>query len=324
MSLYRVQLAHDILKNSRYPVPKRVFLDRIECSERTLKRVFQALRDEHNAPLEYHRSGDGYCYTQDKFELNLPGLWATPQILFALVSMQKLLAHLKLDMLDGSIEPLTTEYTRYLKKHGLQTEQLDRIRVLPISSRMASGQSFKAVANAVLLRQSLQISYHARGNDALTQREIAPQRLVYYKDNWYLDAWCLGKRALRTFALDRIRKIAISAKPCNEIDAAKLDQHFTSSYGIFSGESTQLAEVIFSASRARWVADEHWHPQQSGRWLDDGRYLLKVPYSDDRELLMDIQRHLPEVEIRAPAKLRQRLREHLQQSLTTHANGENK
>jgi hypothetical protein len=32
-------------------------------------------------------------------------------------------------------------------------------------------------------------------------------------------------------------------------------------------------------------ADEQWHPQQAGRFLEDGRYELKVPYSDPRELI---------------------------------------
>lgn len=320
MSQHRMQLVHDILKSSRHPVPKQQLLDRLECSDRTLKRLFQSLRDDYNAPLKYDRTYNGYCYTEARFELNLPGFWATPHTLFSLVSMQKLLVQLRLDMLDPATNTLSKEFTRYLKRHGLYTEQLDRIRILPISARLASGQSFKTVANAVLLRQALQISYHARGSDALSAREVAPQRLVYYKDNWYLDAWCYHKRALRTFALDRIRELAVITRPCDEIDVQTLDQHFSASYGIFSGKSAQQAQLIFSADRARWVADEHWHPEQTGQWLDDGRYLLKIPYADDRELLMDIQRHLPEVEIRAPQKLRQRLYQHLQQSLAQHTN----
>ena len=42
---------------------------------------------------------------------------------------------------------------------------------------------------------------------------------------------------------------------------------------------------------AQWVAAEEWHPQQKGRWLDDDRYELQVPYSDPTELVMDVLRH---------------------------------
>ena len=56
----------------------------------------------------------------------------------------------------------------------------------------------------------------------------------------------------------------------------------------------------FTPKRARWVADEHWHPQQQGRFLEDGRYELRIPYADPRELVMDILRHGADVEVVSP------------------------
>ena len=69
---------------------------------------------------------------------------------------------------------------------------------------------------------------------------------------------------------------------------------------------------------ARWVAAEVWHPKQQASWLADGRYQLHIPYADARELLMDIQRHLPEVEIHSPPELKQALLQHLQQAMQQH------
>ena len=45
--------------------------------------------------------------------------------------------------------------------------------------------------------------------------------------------------------------------------------------------------------RARWVAAEAWHPQQKARFEPDGSYVLELPFSDPRELAMDILRHGP-------------------------------
>jgi predicted DNA-binding transcriptional regulator YafY len=80
----------------------------------------------------------------------------------------------------------------------------------------------------------------------------------------------------------------------------QLQQHFAHSYGIFSGSPQHLAILAFSAERARWVADEHWHTQQQSLWLEDGRYQLTIPFNDHRELLMDILKHGAEVEVMAP------------------------
>ncbi|MDP6531852.1 MAG: WYL domain-containing protein, partial [Arenicellales bacterium] len=60
---------------------------------------------------------------------------------------------------------------------------------------------------------------------------------------------------------------------------------------------------------ARWVAREKWHSRQHGNWEADGSYTLTVPYADQTELVMDILRHGAEVEVVAPADLRQAVAE---------------
>lgn len=64
------------------------------------------------------------------------------------------------------------------------------------------------------------------------------------------------------------------------------------------------AVLRFIAERARWVASEEWHPEQQGRFLPDGRYELSLPYGDPRELIMDILKYGPDVEVMAPDDLR--------------------
>lgn len=54
-----------------------------------------------------------------------------------------------------------------------------------------------------------------------------------------------------------------------------------------------------------------WHPQQQGTWLEDGSYELKIPYSDPRELVMDILRHGPHVVVIEPASLVDEVRSQL-------------
>jgi proteasome accessory factor C len=67
----------------------------------------------------------------------------------------------------------------------------------------------------------------------------------------------------------------------------------------------------FTPERARWVADEQWHPQQEGAWLADGSYELRIPYRESRELVMDITRCGAGVEVVAPSQLRKETAAHL-------------
>ena len=64
----------------------------------------------------------------------------------------------------------------------------------------------------------------------------------------------------------------------------------------------------------RGLNQELWHPKQRG-WFEDGYYLLEIPYSDDRELLMDILKYGPDVEVLAPETLRVKVLGYLSQAI---------
>jgi predicted DNA-binding transcriptional regulator YafY len=153
----------------------------------------------------------------------------------------------------------------------------------------------------------LHITYFARTRGDLTDRVVSPQRLVHYRDNWYLDAYCHLRKGLRSFAVDAIRSAAMLDSAAQDVSDQRLDAVLGNGYGIFSGENVTWARLRFAPERARWVSTEQWHPQQRTRFEADGSFLLELPYSDPRELMMDILRHGAGVEVLAPATLRRQM-----------------
>ncbi|MBC7379209.1 MAG: WYL domain-containing protein, partial [Burkholderiaceae bacterium] len=109
--------------------------------------------------------------------------------------------------------------------------------------------------------------------------------------------------ALRSFAVDAIQRTQVLDKAAIYVPETELDDVLGCGYGIFAGREVQWASLRFTPERARWVAAEGWHPKQRGRFEPDGSYLLELPYADPRELVMDILRHVPEVEVLGPASL---------------------
>jgi len=79
-----------------------------------------------------------------------------------------------------------------------------RIHIVSAAARHYAPQHFQTIAAALMERQRLVIRYRARSNGTSSQREISPQRLTHYRDNWYLDAWCHLRDELRSFAVDAI------------------------------------------------------------------------------------------------------------------------
>lgn len=307
---------HRILSAARHPVSRQRIEQELECSRATAKRIIEAMRLYLNAPIRYSREYNGYYYDpQGEAMYELPGVWFNSSELHALLSVQQLLKTVQPGLLEQQLAPLKQRIQSLLQVQGAGGADLaGKIRILRAASRPV-GEQFQTISSALARQQRLQIRYYLRSTDSLSERSVSPQRLTYYRDNWYLDAWCHLRRALRTFALDAVQQASILPQPARTVDETTLDNHHASSYGIFSGQAEEMAQLRFSPLRARWVSRETWHPGQQGEWLDDGSYLLKLPYGRADELLMDILRYGPEVQVLAPESLRRQVRKHLAAAL---------
>lgn len=319
-SLQRIYKLHQAISSRRHPVSFQTLQTELECSRATVRRIIAELRLYFDAPLEYSREHNGYHYANEDGQVfELPGLWFSSSQIYALLSVQQLLAQIQPGLLDAQLKPVKERIEKILaSNHQGSGELASRVHILRMTGRNVELACFQIVAGALLQRHSLHIEYHGRGDDKSTSREISPQRLIHYRDNWYLDAWCHTRNALRSFAVERISAAKALPQRCHDIPDAQLDAHYASSYGIFAGEPEHTAVLRFTAERARWVADEHWHPQQQGRYLEDGRYELSIPYSDPRELVMDILKYGPDVEVLAPESLRNAVAERLLQALNNY------
>ncbi len=316
-SFEHVYRLHRLMKRSRYPVPFERVMGELECSRATTKRVIAYLRDVLGAPIESSREPRGYRYTDAAYEL--PGFWFSAEELQGLLTLQQLLSSFQPGLLDDALSPLRQRLDRILKSQNLQTGESSRIRLLRAAAR-PPGKHFALIASSVLQRQRLQIDYQARGSGAVTTRDISPQRLAHYRDNWYLDAWCHKSDGLRTFAVDCIRSAQILDAPAQDIDDARLDAELGGSYGIFAGTPTATAILRFTPERARWISAEQWHPQQQAVWLPDGSYELSVPYHRDEELILDVLRYGAEVEVLGPVKLRLEVASRLKRAAQRYGN----
>ncbi len=308
-----------ILQAARRPVPRRRLEEALECSRATVKRLIEDMRLYLNAPIRYDRGRGGYRYDQSEGTMyELPGLWFNPSELHALVSVQQLLARVQPGLLDTHLRPLQRRIDELLRlQHASSDEVPRRIRILQAAAR-PTGPFFQSIAGALAQRQRLRLRYYNRASDAQSERVVSPQRLTHYRDNWYLDAWCHLREALRTFALDAIEEAQALSEPAQDVADAALEEHLSAAYGIFAGTPEQIAVLRFSPERARWVSRERWHSRQEGHFLPDGRYELRVPYGNPLELVMDILRYGPEVEVLAPNSLRSSVRERLEQTLAVY------
>jgi predicted DNA-binding transcriptional regulator YafY len=315
----------DHLIRERGVVPVQDFLRELEVSLATFKRDIEYMRSRHYAPITWDRDKGGYRFEEadaaaatPKYEL--PGLWFSPREAQALLTMEHLLESLEPSLLGAHVKPLQSRLSALLSAGDHSVDEVRRrIRVISMGARRHEPKHFQLVASAVLSRNRLKLTYWNRSRDETTEREVSPQRLVHYRNNWYLDAWCHLRNDLRSFALDAMRDVSMVAGKVKEVAEKELDEVLASGYGIFSGKKVQWATLRFTAEAARYVSLEEWHPKQKARYEKDGRYVIEIPYSAEKELLMDILKHGPDVEVLGPPSLRQMVAERASLTARTYA-----
>jgi predicted DNA-binding transcriptional regulator YafY len=145
--------------------------------------------------------------------------------------------------------------------------------------------------------------YYVRSRREETERTVSPQRLVHWRNTWYLDAWCHTSDALRRFALDAVRSASLLEQRAKDVSLKTIEAELDAGYGVFSGAKLQWATLLFTPEAAQWVQHEQWHAKQQTTLHDDGSLTLRLPYSDATELVMDILRHGEQVKVLAPAAL---------------------
>ncbi len=287
-------------------VTKREFLDELEVSPATFKRDLEYLRDRIGAPIEWNAERHGYEYRPKRGDppFQLPGLWFNPSEIEALLTMHAMLDEVQPGLLGRHVEPLRARLEALLEEGKVEASEVrKRVKMLPQAARSLADGVFETVAAGTLKRRRIVIRYGARSTGENTERTISPQRLVHYRDNWYVDAWCHLRNELRKFAVDAIADARLTDDRAKAVDLREVEREFNSGYGIFGGTKVSWAKLRFAPSRARWVAQERWHPDQRGRTDADGSYVLEVPYTDSRELMMDILKYGAEVDVLGPASL---------------------
>ena len=312
----------DQLLKDRKVVSFALFKEKLGMSPASVKRDLAYMRDRFNAPIEYDREANGYRFGRPRSgpRYELPGLWFNAAEVQALLTTLQLLSNLQPGLLDGQVKPVL-ERLRSLLGTGDHSweEVVKRMRIFLPERRAGKAEHFGVVAAALLKRSRVWIRHYSRKDDRETEREISPQRLVHYRDNWYLDAYCHLREDLRSFAVDAIRSAVIKETPAKEVRDAELDDYLGSGYGIFAGRKVEWATLKFTPEAARWVSAQNWHPKQRSRVEKDGSYILDVPYAEDRELVMEILKFGPDVEVLQPPALRERVATSLREAAQRYA-----
>ena len=92
-----------------------------------------------------------------------------------------------------------------------------------------------------------------------------------------------------------------------------------SGFGIFSGGKVQVAVIHFDAQMGAYVRDEIWHPDQQVLTAEDGTVELRVPYTNETELVAQILHYGAHARVMAPESLKKSVLRELEAALAAYS-----
>jgi predicted DNA-binding transcriptional regulator YafY len=164
------------------------------------------------------------------------------------------------------------------------------------------------------------IKYYAKGKDEETQRKISPQRLIFYRENWYLDAFCHLRNDLRSFAVDGIRNAVLTNTKAQEVSDKECHERFAGATAFLSGKDYfKGPNYALLLSTHRWAAGQHQGMvNKLVALIKRVITTLRFDFNQDPELVMDILKHGSGVEVIGPASLKNKVKAELEKTLKTY------
>ncbi|RNC70732.1 MAG: transcriptional regulator [Desulfuromonadales bacterium] len=168
----------------------------------------------------------------------------------------------------------------------------------PVAEALAS------LRDALIFQYRVKISYRARGKGRPGVYLVDPYTLVFYKGGLYLVGYAHNRKALRTFAAERIAGVEVLKERFEIPDDYHPGERLKGAFGIVEEEPREVV-VRFSPEIAHAVGERLWHPSQTVRTEPDGSLILSFTAGGRMEIVSWILSYGSHAEVLAPQELRE-------------------
>jgi len=283
--LERMLRIHQAVSSGKFPNASTLALE-IEVATKTIHRDIEFMRDRLGLPIEFNPARNGYHYTQEVSAF--PNIQITEGELFSLVVAEKALQQYRGTNFEkpllSAIRKMEQSLPDTISLNLADIEQTIsfRTRAEPILDL----KIFDALAKAVSQRKQLELTYRKPGQRQPEQRTIDPYHLANINGEWFLFAYDLARKDIRTFVPARIQSVRPTGRTFERSQKFSLEKRLRDSFGVHSGEGEYEVIIRFNARVADYVREKKWHESQQLRELKGGGVELRMKLSG----LVEIER----------------------------------
>jgi predicted DNA-binding transcriptional regulator YafY len=174
-----------------------------------------------------------------------------------------------------------------------------------------------ALLTAVLEHRQVKMQYHSASSRQTKEYVVEPYRLAYAQGGMYLLAQVPKYHQLRTFAVERIKSLAVTAETFDAPEGATAEP-FPNSLGVHTGPPERV-EIEFLPQAAVHVRERSWHPSQQIREKSDSSIRMTLNVCNDWALRSWILSFGPLARVIAPSSLADTILEQLEEAREAYA-----
>lgn len=281
------------------------FREELHCSKRTIQRDLRVLEKAGFPLVPEQRNGTTFWRFVEGFENNVPTPFTVPELM-ALVFSRGLLAPLAgtpiYEYLDGALRKIRARLSPASMNFLRQLENAVTVTEFGTKDYSASRAVLDTLADAIARRRTLEVEYRSE------TRRYDPYKLWFTNNALYVVGHDHLRGALRTYAVDRIRKVRPGGGRFEipaDFDFERLKKH---AFPVMLREESVAVRIYFSPEQARYVAERQWHPTQQLKTQPDGSAVLSLEIGDLEEVKRWLTGFGSAAVVLEPAELRQTIR----------------
>lgn len=279
----------------------------VRVSIRTIYRDLDVL-SRHFPITEEVKNHKTYYFMLDHFKLE--SIQCSFDEIMALAFMNRLLESLGSDPVVDAGKRLTGRLVAGLPE--LQQRYLEDVSrhfyvELP-GSDSRGAQIIQTFIDSIRLHREVKIRYHAFNSDEVSQRIIHPYT-IYFRQQYYIVAWCTVRNSIREFRLDRILEAQVLETEFSLQPDFKYENYSSRCWDALKGDEDYWVVLRFRPQGSRFIMEYHGDRADELKELPDGSLEFCKRVSTLDEIFPWILSHGAGVEVIAPQELREMLEE---------------
>lgn len=190
-----------------------------------------------------------------------------------------------------------------------QTEGISKF--IHFEKRRPNGtENFHGILHAIQNSKMIKYTYHKYWNDEVSVRLLAPYGLKEFKNRWYVIGKDDKDGEIKTFGLDRITHLEITAKKFSYPAGFDLNELYANCFGIINPKGFKPEKIVlsFDAEQGKYIKSFPLHSSQQILKDDEDELQISIHVLPSFDLMMEILSYAERVKVIQPESLRNEIK----------------